>query len=146
MAPKKPVEICPICNGVPVIYKFFTHPRCDADQRLVVRARCTKCHPPGEQHNRADVVGGYHHGLIGKLKKTYIDFSPEKKREVMPDWEIIEDPQRELVYAVRPYLESKQAAYSAVLRDVGWDNIAEYRIRPDGYSFCDILKKMKKED
>ncbi|MFA5247173.1 MAG: hypothetical protein WC408_04775 [Candidatus Micrarchaeia archaeon] len=136
---------CPVCGGAPVRYKFFLHPRCDADQKLVVRVRCTKCHLPSENHLREDEVDGFHHELIGKLKKTFIEFTPEKKREILPGWDIIHDPLRDLTYAVRPYLDSKQAVYSAVLRDVNWDNDSNYRIQLDGYSFCDILKKTKKE-
>lgn len=85
-------------------------------------------------------MDGFHHSLVGKLKRHWHYVPTEKERKPFSNCEIIEDSQQKKVYAVKPYIQPKTDEYSTVLRDVNWNNNVPYRIVLDGLN-CDIIRK-----
>lgn len=131
---------CPICKGEPVQRLFFSHPECSADGDLVVEATCTRCKPRKEKPDPDDVVNGFHHVLIGKVKMRMNEMTPEKKSWIPEGWTAVKavEPGRMLV--IRPYEGVKQNRYTAILRKAGWNHLTPNYIYPQEGGYCPVKK------
>jgi len=135
---KKPFEKCPVCNGIPVQYKFFSHPMCPADSDLVVRATCTRCKPPKKAPDPKDIADELHHKLIGKIKMVPPSQALGKGAQRL---RLINDKERNISFTVRPYDPVTHEAYSEILRKIKWNDLTTHYIYPEGRGSCPVKKE-----
>lgn len=140
-----PSKSCRVCEGNPVQYKFFVHPMCSADSDLVVKATCTKCLPPKGGHNPQDLVGGFHHELVGKIRQKRPIDAPKTQFALQLGWDEHQDRQRKMTLLVRPYVGPKQEKYTKILRAVNWNHLTPNYVYPEEGPSCGF-KPAKKEN
>jgi|GEM_PF-1356143 len=146
MPPKSASKQCLVCGGSPVQFKYFSHPQCSADANLVVKATCTKCIPPKEGHEPEDVVRGFYHKLVGKVKLTQPIGAPKPPLLFQLGWDEHLDIEKQQSIIVRPYLVGKQQKYTKILRAIKWNPLTTHYIYPDEAPSCPLGKKPLEKD
>ena len=137
---------CPVCKGIPVQHLLFAHPMCYTDGELVVEKTCTRCKPPKPGHDPKDVVGGFHHELIGKVKMKLSRPAPTQEGFFDPGWFAVDDRERARLLVVKPYVkkplqEDKQQKYAEILRRIKWNHLTPYYIYSEEDGSCPVRKE-----